>query len=177
MRSPDFSSRRRITPRGGVGGPARLPLFLAGGLLLASLLGAVGVRRDLALTRRSESEARQAAREARERLRATRATLDPQADALAGRADLLRRSPPPRVLADLQALMPAAVRLEQATLGYSSEVDLELRVVARTARDYDAFLERLAGASAFRGASTGPENREGEVRALVRARYARPGLP
>jgi hypothetical protein len=168
---PDFSSRASRPAR--AGSPDR-PWTLAGaGLVLLALALAVSARSRLDLARAAEADARAASREARARVTAARAAQDPAALTLAVRARLTGVAAPPRVLGDLQALMPAAVRLEQAALVYGEHVDLELRVVARSAGDYDAFVERLSQATAFQVASMGPENREGEVRALIRLRYAK----
>jgi Tfp pilus assembly protein PilN len=177
MRSaPDFSTRR-LARRPDRDLSPRLSLLAAGGLLLLTLVAAFNARRDLTLASSAEAEARQAARDAREHLRAARASADPAGEALTVRADLARRSPPPHVLGALAELMPARVRLEQANLAYAGAVELELRVVARGARDYDAFLERLAEARAFQVVSTGAENREGEVRALIRLQHVTRGMP
>lgn len=167
---PDFGTRAPRRARGAT--PAR-PWTVAGaGLVVLAMALALSARGRLDLARAAEADARVTAKEARARVAAARAGQDPGTLALATRARLSALAAPPRVLADLQALMPAAVRLEQAGLTYSDHVDLELRVVARSAGDYDAFLERLSQAAAFHVASTGPENREGEVRALIRLRYA-----
>lgn len=164
---PDFGSRaaRRAAPAG------RVWTLAGAGLVVLAVALAWSARSQRDLAQAAEAEARAASKEARARVAAARAAQDPGMLALAARARLSDVAAPPRVLADLQALLPPAVRLEQAVLAYTDHVELELRVVARSAGAYDTFLERLSQAPTFRVASTGPENREGEVRANVRLRY------
>lgn len=91
------------------------------------------------------------------------------------RAALALKAPPPRVLAEITALLPEGVRLDGLDLTYGPHIELDLRVVARRAADYDVFLERLTGSPRFTAVIPGAEARGGEVRAGVRARYVTRG--
>jgi hypothetical protein len=137
----------------------------------------------LALATQQALAARGARDEARSRLERARTDVASLRDQL-GRAGgsgrsagvgqrslLAREAPPPRVLADVVALLPQNVRLDGLALTYGSHVELDLQVVARRAAEYDLFLERLTGSPLFTGVLPGTEVREGEVRAAVRARY------
>jgi len=107
----------------------------------------------------------------RERLRRLEARSGAD-DAAIGRALAAAAAPPPRVLADVVALLPGDVRLDGLSLSYGERIELDLQVVARRARDYDLFLERLTASPRFEAVLPGPERREGEVRANVRAAYS-----
>lgn len=169
---PDFSSHavRRTGPAPATG--ERVWLLGGGGLLLLAVAAAFSAHHQLGMLQRAAEQHRADAKAARERVARVRAAQDPETLARAVHAQLTLSAPPPRVLRELQALMPGAVRLEQAGIDYGERVQVELRVAARSARDYDAFLERLGQAQAFQVTSTGPENRDGEVHATVRLRYA-----
>jgi hypothetical protein len=78
------------------------------------------------------------------------------------------------VLGDVVELLPPGVRLDALELTYGTAIELNLQVVARAARDYDQFIERLASSERFAAVEPGPERREGELRVAVRAAY-RPG--
>jgi hypothetical protein len=80
-------------------------------------------------------------------------------------------SPPGRIVADLAAILPPDVRLEQVGVRYAGGVLLELQVIARTPEAYDAFLDRLVGSPRFTSVLPGDEARSSELRASVRARY------
>jgi hypothetical protein len=90
---------------------------------------------------------------------------------LSARALLTADSPPPRVLADLETLLPPDVRLLTLTLDYGERLDLGLQVVARRAASYDLFLQRLQESPLFTGVRPGEEVRDKGVRAQVRATY------
>jgi len=148
---------------------------LAGALLLAAGAATLTARRDLA-------EARRAVQEARHEPGAGRRAQAPDARAsslqgLAAQALSTVDAPPPRVLADLAALMPAEVRLKGVTLTYGEGVAVELAVVAREAAAYDRFLERLGASSRFTDILPGAESREGAVSAPIRMRYQGGELP
>jgi hypothetical protein len=68
-------------------------------------------------------------------------------------------------------LLPAAVRLNGATLTYGAGVAVELTVVAREGAAYDRFLERLAASSRFSDILPGAESRGGAISAPIRMRY------
>lgn len=90
---------------------------------------------------------------------------------LSARAFLTAEAPPPRVLADLETLLPPDVRLRTLTLDYGERLDLGLQVAARRAASYDLFLKRLQESPLFTGVRPGEEVRDNGVRAQVRATY------
>jgi hypothetical protein len=125
---------------------------------------------------REARERRAGVVEARAELESSRARLGPAAVrpadlTLAHQSLLTLDAPPARVLGVLGELMPADVRLESVSMEYGERLEMELRVVARSSSAYDVFLERLQSSPAFEGVLPGDENRDGEVRALVRATY------
>jgi hypothetical protein len=91
--------------------------------------------------------------------------------ALSARALLTAEVPPPRVMADLEALLPPDVRLLALTLDYGERLDLGLQVAARQAESYDQFLRQLQGSPLFTGVRPGEEVRDKGVRAQVHAAY------
>ena len=105
----------------------------------------------------------------RDRVRALESRNGP--GSLDTQALMTGEAPPPRVVADLAALLPDDVRLEGLTLSYADGPGLELQVSARRARSYDLFLDRLAASPRIADLVPGSESRDGEVRASVRARY------
>jgi len=165
MTARDFSTRP--VPRSGLPDLALVTLAAA----LLAVAGAVTLT-----TRRDLGEARRAVEEARREPAAGR-----RAEARDGRASSLQglaaqalstvEAPPPRILADLAALMPADVRLNRVTLTYGEGVSVELAVVAREAASYDRFLERLAASPRFTDILPGAESREGAISAPIRMRY------
>jgi hypothetical protein len=80
-------------------------------------------------------------------------------------------APPARIVADLASAIPAGVRLERLLIDYAREGAVEMEVVARDAASWDRLLVRLEGAPSLREVQPGPEQREGEVRTVVRARW------
>jgi hypothetical protein len=80
-------------------------------------------------------------------------------------------APPQRVLADLAALLPPEVKLQALALDYRDRVLVDLRIAARRAEAYDAFLQRLAESKRFGDVVPGPETREGELLATLRMSY------
>jgi hypothetical protein len=68
-------------------------------------------------------------------------------------------------------VLPPDVRLERLSLAYGRELAVEMAVVARDPRAFDRLLERLDAAPRLRDVRPGPENREGEVRTVVRATW------
>lgn len=167
MSRPDFSTKGRPPETR----TADLALLGAAGLALAlaaaSAAGAWSdlrrVQSDLAKTR-GETEA--AALAARDR----EARKGPDA-VLSARALSTAESPPPRVLADLEGLLPADVRLIALDLDYGERVELGLQVAARRAGSYDLFLQRMQQSPSFADVRPGDEVRDGGVRAQVRATY------
>jgi Tfp pilus assembly protein PilN len=75
------------------------------------------------------------------------------------------------VLAALATVLPADVRLDGLSLDYGGALHLQLQVVARDAAAYDLFLSRLEASPLFASVRLGEENREGEVRAVVKATF------
>jgi hypothetical protein len=91
--------------------------------------------------------------------------------ALSARAFLTAEAPPPRVLADLEELLPPDVRLRTLTLYYGERLDLAMEIAARRAASYDLFVQRLQESPLFTGVRPGEEARDKGVRAQVRATY------
>ena len=87
------------------------------------------------------------------------------------RASFTAESPPPRVLADLETLLPPDVRLLALSLDYGERLALRLQVAARRAASYDLFLQRLQESPLFTDVRPGEEVRDGGVRAQVEAAY------
>lgn len=168
-RLPDFSSS---APR-----PASLDghgrAWLAGGaLLLVTALGAgLRAQQDLQLARQQLERTRAAAQTAAQRARTRTDRLDPAEAELQAQARLGPLAPPPRVLAELEALLPRGVRFERIGLAYGPELRLELQVLARQPRDYDDFLGALEASPRFADVVPGSENRDGELRSSLALRY------
>lgn len=80
-------------------------------------------------------------------------------------------APPPRVVQALAEMLPRDVRLETLTLHYGAQLQVEMTITARSAADYDRFLQALESSSAFDGVVLGNESRTDAVRASIRARY------
>jgi hypothetical protein len=144
-------------------------LALAGLALLWSSYAALAARREAGARRASVEDVRRELESSRARL----GVLESRAgDATLARQTLLTLdAPPPRVLATLAALMPSDVRLASVSLRYGERLELEMLVIARSSTAYDVFLERLQSSPAFESVLPGVENRDGEVRAAVRAGY------
>jgi hypothetical protein len=93
-------------------------------------------------------------------------------DALAEQAALSADAPPGRVVAAVAELLPGDVRLESVSLAYGAQLQVELRVAARRPASFDVFLDRLQRSPAFADVLPGDEDRTGDMRAVVRARYS-----
>lgn len=166
MSAPDFSTtaRRRA--------PTRDLVLLAAAAVVAlvALRGALAARADRqkALARVAEVQADIEAAKARVRALETRggAGEGPIAQAL-----LTSEAPFSRVVAGIADVLPPDVRLERLSLAYGRELAVEMAVVARDPRAFDRLLERLDAAPRLRDVRPGPENREGEVRTVVRATW------
>ena len=166
VRVRDFSTRPQRS------GPGPLDLAMVALAALAFLWASYAALRS----HRDARERRASVDEARRELESSRARLGalesrPGDVSLARQTLLTLDAPPPRVLAALAALMPDDVRLDGVSLHYGDRLELELRVIARSSTAYDVFLERLQSSPAFEGVLPGEENRDGEVRASVRAGY------
>jgi hypothetical protein len=160
-RQPDFAS----TPR-----RERAPLGEA--LLLAAALAAAALGAGAAVRARRESadaaarvaQARQMLEEQRSRGRAATASgLQP--------APVPAQAPPSRIVEAIGEVLPGDARLVHLRVDYRREIDLAMRVDARSAEAWDRLLARLEGVSRFREVEPGPEAREAEVRTTLRARY------
>lgn len=167
----DFSSRprrrRATTTEKVLAGVAAL-------LLAASAWQAAGAWQESRRVRASLQRARGDSESAVARAQAFGARRDP-GQVLAAQALLTAEAPPPRVVAELSRLMPGDVRLEGLKLVYGTRIQVEMRVSARTAASYDEFMDRLERSPSFAEVLPGDENRDGELRAVVRAAWRGPG--
>ena len=159
----DFSTQPRRR------GPAPLEvglLALGGAALLFSAWSAVSAWREGGRVRAGLDQARAEAQALQAR---AQGRVQQGLPVLAAQALLTNDAPPSRIVSELAALMPGDVRLLSLRLVYGGRVELEMRVAAREAASYDLFLDRLARSPSFAEVLPGDENREGEVRAVVRA--------
>jgi len=163
----DFSTRRR--PRGRRAGEVAL-LAVAFALLAASVYAAGSSWADARHTRASFEEVRQETAAAEARAKALQAAAGAEG-AVGARAMWSVEAPPPRVVAALAQMLPRDVRLETVTLRYGAQLDVEMTLTARTAADYDRFLQALESSPVFDRVVLGDESRADAVRASVRARY------
>ena len=168
--APDFRTRPRA-PATALA--SRVALGVGAAVLLLALFGAVRATRarddarEQAERVRREVEPLRAERRAPEGVSEHGATWRHQAELTAGAA-------PPRVIADLAALLPGDARMERLDLHYGDRLELDLHVETRTPAAYDRFLEALAASGRIQNVVPGPETREGEGAASVKAVY-RPG--
>lgn len=165
MSAPDFSTRpraRRLLPW-------ELALVAAG--ILAGALSAqaiVATRAEGEIARARLAEVRGEIESSRRRL----TELEKRAgDGVTGQLWLTTEAPPPRVLAQLGALLPPDVRLDALSLTYGRTLELEMRVVARTSGAYDRLLERLEASPRLKDLVLGAESRTGRVETTVRATF------
>jgi hypothetical protein len=163
----DFSTRRR--PRARRAGDVAL-LAVSGALLAASVYAAGSAWADARDARASFEEVRQETAAAETRAKALQAAAGAEG-ALGARAVWSAEAPPPRVVAALAQMLPRDVRLETLTLRYGAQLEVEMTLTARTAADYDRFLQALESSPAFDRVALGDETRADTVRASVRARY------
>ena len=167
----DFSSQPR--PRS-ASAAQKVIAGLAGLVLLASAGYAFAAWRDSGQVRARLQQARGESQAALARAQA----FDTRGDAgqlLAAQALLTADAPPSRVVAELSRLMPGDVKVSDLRLVYGSRLQVEMRVSAREAGSYDLFLDRLERSPLFSDVLPGDENRQGELRALVRAVWRGPG--
>jgi hypothetical protein len=167
MSRPDFSTRgKRPEVR-----TADLILLAVAALALAlAVTSAAGAWGDV---RRATANLEQARRETLDvvgRTRALEGRKGPDA-VLSSRAFLTAEAPPPRVLADLESILPGDVRLTALTLDYGERLTLGMQLAARQASSYDQFLQRLQQSASFAEVRPGDEIRDGGVRAQVQAEY------
>jgi hypothetical protein len=165
--APDFSTRRRRRTLGtadmGLLGIALTTLVLAGYATSTSWASLKKVRQDVDDTRREAGEAQA-------RLRSAEGRRTP-GESLATQAYSSVEAAPPRLLADLGALMPPDVRLDGLSLTYGETVQVEMQVRARTSAAYDMFLQALEASPQFTGVLPLEESRGRPMRGSVRATY------
>lgn len=173
-RVPDFSTRRRQRAPG----PSDLALLAVALMaLFAASSAAWGAWADLSRVRGATERAQDELDAARAHARALQSRGGRAEDTLASRMVLTREAPPPRVLSDLTALLPADVRVVDLALDYGIRLELRLRLEARGTAAYDLFLKRLAESGRFSDVLPGDETRDAEVRATVRMTYSGEGAP
>ena len=163
----DFSTRRR--PQGRPAGDVAL-LAVGAALLAAAGYAAGSAWADGRRARASYEEVRQDIAAAEARARALQASADAEG-VLGARAVWSATAPPPRIVAALAQLLPRDVRLETLSLRYGAQLEVEMTLTARSAADYDVFLQALEASPAFDRIVLGDESRADAVRASVRARY------
>jgi hypothetical protein len=164
--APDFSSR----PRGRIGtaevsllGIAVATLALAGYSTSTSWAALRRVRQDVDVTRKEAAQAQG-------RIRDVESRRDP-GEALATQAYHSAEASPPRVVAELAALLPNDVRLESVSVTYGDQVRVDLDVRARSAAGYDRFLQALEASPRFAGVLPLDESRGSPMRGAVKAAY------
>ena len=143
---------------------------MAAGILAAALSAQaiVGTRAESVVARARLAEVRSEIESSRHRL----TELEKRAgDGVTGQLWLTTEAPPPRVLAQLGALLPPDVRLDALSLTYGRTLELEMRVVARTSGAYDRLLERLEACPRLKDLVLGAESRAGRVETTVRATF------
>jgi Tfp pilus assembly protein PilN len=163
----DFSSRPRRRP------PQPVDLGLIGvGLLTLIFAGyATGTSwADFKRARQHVADVQRDTQAAQARLKTMEARSAPTA-ALATQALLSADAPPPRLLSDLAALMPADVKLDSLALTYGDGIGMTMQVSAKSAGAYEAFLQRLEGSPLFDDVVPGEEARDGGVTASIQMRY------
>jgi hypothetical protein len=164
-RQPDFSTAPRLRH----GPPWDTLAVLAGAVLLAlALAGAWRARAEARLVRGRLAEVRKEAEAASGRLRALEARARGQARGLLPAAE----ATPGQIVAGVASTLPGDVRLERLSIDYARGGTLEMHVVARDAAAWDLLLDRMEAAAEFQDVEPGPESREGEVRSVIRTRWA-----
>ncbi len=163
----DFSSRPRRRP------PQPVDLGLIGiGVLTLIFAGyATGTSwADFKRARQHVADVRRDTQAAQARLKSMEARSAPTA-ALATQVLLSTDAAPPRVLADLAALMPPDVKLDSLALSYGEGIGMSMHVSAKGAGAYEAFLQRLEASPLFEEVVPGEETRDGGVAASIEMRY------
>jgi hypothetical protein len=162
-RQPDFST-----------GPRREPLaprwerVVAGVAALALVVSVVASYRARADAREAVARAAEARRQLDEQEARLRAAT-PAAGAVAAGA---MEAPPGRIVGAIAAVLPGDARLAQLSIDYQRGVVLEMQVDARRAPAWDGLLERMERSPDFADVEPGPEDRGGEMRTTLRARWA-----
>ena len=163
----DFSSRPRRRP------PQPVDLGLIGiGVLTLIFAGyATGTSwADFKRARQHVDDVRRDTQAAQARLKTMEARSAPTA-ALATQALLSTDAAPPRVLADLAALMPPDLKLDSLSLSYGEGIAMSMHVSAKGAGAYEAFLQRLEASPLYEDVVPGEEARDGGVSASIEMRY------
>ena len=168
--APDFRTRPR-TPASALA--SRLAVAAAAVGLLLALFGAVRATLARESAREQAEHARRDVEPLRAQLRARERVARRDAS-WRHQAELTSSSAPPRVIAALASVLPVDARLGRLDLRYGDELELDLHVETRTPAAYDRFLEALVASGRVDRVVPGPETREGEVAASVKAVY-RPG--
>jgi hypothetical protein len=167
MSRPDFSTRGK---RPDVRTADLLLLAVAALALALAVTSAAGAWGDLRRAAWSLEQARRETTTAADQRRALEWRKGPDA-VLSSRAFLTAEAPPPRVLADLESILPGDVRLVALTLDYGERLVLRMQLAARHAASYDQFLQHLQQSPVFADVRPGEEVRDGGVRAQVQAEY------
>jgi hypothetical protein len=163
----DFSTR----PRARAFSPPQRTLFLAGIAAAAlAIWAAADAWRECRAAEARLLEVRREAESARARARELQERRGP-GHAMAAQALLTADAAPPRVVAAVAELLPGDVRLDGISLRYADQVEVELRVAARTPGSFDLFLDRLQSSPSFAGVLPGEEDRRAQMRATIRGRY------
>ena len=163
----DFSSRPRRRP------PQPVDLGLIGiGVLTLIFAGyATGTSwADFKRARQHVADVHRDTQAAQARLKTMEARSAPTA-ALATQALLSTDAAPPRVLAELAALMPPDLKLDSLSLSYGEGIGMSMHVSAKNAGAYEAFLQRLEASALFEEVVPGEEARDGGVAASIEMRY------
>lgn len=163
----DFSTRPRRRLRS-----ADIAL-LGAGVLAAGFAAhaAWSASSELRYRRNEVEELRREAEVVAERVRALESSRPSGGDTLMSQAEFTIAAPPPRIVADLSALLPPNVRLLSLTLTYRDRLEVDARVSARKAEAYDELLTRLVRSPLFEDVVPGPESRDDELLASVRMLY------
>jgi hypothetical protein len=155
----------------------RLAVGAAGLALVLSAAGALQAVRSRDAARVRLDAVRGKARALEQEARRLDQAAGRDARDLQERAALTVGAAPAGVISHLADTLPPDVRIARLDMVYGQALTLDLRVEARSPQAYDRFLGALAGSGRLRDIETGPEAREGEVVASVRAIYRPGGAP
>jgi len=171
---PDFRTGHRATASSPLA--ARLVLGAAALALLLGLGGAVRATLARDDARAQVESARRAVVPMRAELR-DREYRSRRDATWRHQAELTASSAPPRVIADLAALLPGDARVERLDLRYGDQLELDFHVETRSPAAYDRFLAALVASGRVEKVVPGPEVREGEAATSVKAVYRPGGRP
>ncbi len=164
----DFSSRPRARQAKG----DIAVLAIAGLVLAAATWDAVSARREREVVRAALAQVQTEVASAQARLRSLGTRRGGDSERLASRQELTTDAPPPRLLAEITALLPEGVRLRSASFVYGDAVEVALDVEARSPASWDDFLERLSRSRSFTSVRPAQEQRDGAVRSGVRMTWS-----